>query len=60
VLAKNELEKGIAKEYGVERPQFGPSLLSARSYFVRVPEMTLAVKEFDDGAMLYWEPESSD
>jgi len=48
ILTKNEDD---------DRPQFAGSLFSARSYLSeREPDLKIHLKEYKDGAMLYWKP----
>ena len=58
IIAKDESEKQLAKETGVERPMHGPTIISARCGFVRFPAVVPKVKEYKDGVMLYWVPKS--
>ena len=54
IIARNKLEKKIFK--GV-RPIFGPSMISSRSHFVRIPKLTAKIIEYEDGTILYWSPD---
>jgi hypothetical protein len=58
VMERDEFEKEIAKEYGFERPSFGPWMFSARMHMVRLPkeEMELVGKEVEGGTLAYWRP----
>ena len=58
VLAVDDYEKEITKkQHGVERPQFGPWMISARSHFVRISDdLELKIEGYEDGNMIYWVP----
>jgi hypothetical protein len=44
----------LGKDPDDERPQFSAPIISARSRFVEVADMELAVKVCDTGSVLYW------
>jgi len=50
----------LAVNDGDERPQFTGWMISARSHFVRIPEYKAAIKEYDDGNLIYWVPKEDE
>ena len=45
----------LAARDGDDRPQFGPSIISARSDFVRVVEGQLRISDYGDGCAPWWD-----